>query len=81
MNKRYYIAIRYKREEKRKGKTYGYREVLIMLSFPIDFYCTYHNEDTTPEWMKGERMSYCDQVDARRESVLSGIREFFSKLF
>lgn len=51
-----------------------------MLSFPIDFYCTYHNEDTTPEWMKGERMSYCDQP-VNESGMLSGIRDFFSRLF
>lgn len=52
-----------------------------MVSFPIDYTCNYHNEDLTPEWMKGERIGYCDQPDVRDAGVLKGIKEFFSKIF
>lgn len=52
-----------------------------MLSFPIDFYCEYHKEDPAPEWMTGERMSFCEQPDTRENGVLGGIMEFLSRLF
>ncbi len=41
-----------------------------MLSFPIDFYCEYHKEDPAPEWMTGERMSFCEQPETRENGVL-----------
>ena len=43
-----------------------------MLSFPIDFYCEYHKEDPAPEWMTGERMSFCEQPETRENGVLGG---------
>ena len=52
-----------------------------MLSFPIDFYCEYHKEDPAPEWMTGERMSFCEQPETRENGVLGGIMEFLSRLF